>query len=44
VERRFAFGAPEREKFRTFMRMQEKFSGCRVLAYCVMSNHATPAA
>jgi REP element-mobilizing transposase RayT len=21
------------------MRMQEKFSGCRVLAYCVMSNH-----
>ena len=22
-----------------YMRMMEKFSGCRVLAYCVMSNH-----
>jgi putative transposase len=39
VERRFAFGAEERERFRIFLRMQEKFSGCRVLAYCVMSNH-----
>jgi putative transposase len=39
VERRFAFGPDEREKFRTFMRMQENFSGCVVLAYCVMSNH-----
>jgi putative transposase len=39
VERRFAFGEAEREKFRTFMRMQELFSGCRVQAYCVMSNH-----
>jgi REP element-mobilizing transposase RayT len=39
VDRRFVFGEDEREKFRTFMRMQENFSGCRVLAYCVMSNH-----
>jgi REP element-mobilizing transposase RayT len=39
VDRKFVFGEDEREKFRTFMRMQEKFSGCRVLAYCVMSNH-----
>ena len=39
VDKRFVFGDDEREKFRTFMRMQEKFSGCRVLAYCVMSNH-----
>jgi putative transposase len=39
VDRRFVLGETEREKFRTFMRMQEKFSGCRVLAYCVMSNH-----
>ena len=39
VERRLAFGPAEREKFRTFMRMQERFSGCVVLAYCVMSNH-----
>ena len=39
VDRQFVFGVDEREKFRTFMRMQENFSGCRVLAYCVMSNH-----
>ena len=39
VDRRFVFGEPEREHFRMFMRMQENFSGCRVLAYCVMSNH-----
>jgi putative transposase len=39
VDRRFAFEADEREHFRMFMRMQENFSGCRVLAYCVMSNH-----
>jgi len=29
----------EREQFRTLMRMCEKFTGCRVLSYCVMSNH-----
>jgi REP element-mobilizing transposase RayT len=39
VDRRFVFGEVEREKFRMFMRMQENFSGCRVLSYCVMSNH-----
>ncbi|HEX5791019.1 MAG TPA: transposase, partial [Luteolibacter sp.] len=39
VGREFLFGDLEREKFRTFMRMQENFTGCRVLAYCVMSNH-----
>ena len=39
VDRRFVFGDEEREKFRVFMRMQENFSGCRVLSYCVMSNH-----
>jgi putative transposase len=39
VDRRFVFGDDEREKFRAFMRMQEDFSGCRVLGYCVMSNH-----
>jgi hypothetical protein len=33
------FGPPEKEKFRTFMRMYENFSGCRVLAYCLMCNH-----
>jgi putative transposase len=39
VDRRFVFGDEEREHFRMFMRIQENFSGCRVLAYCVMSNH-----
>jgi REP element-mobilizing transposase RayT len=39
VDRRYVFGEDEREKFRVFMRMQENFSGCRVLSYCVMSNH-----
>ncbi len=39
VDRRFVFGDDEREHFRMFMRMQENFSGCRVLAYCIMSNH-----
>jgi REP element-mobilizing transposase RayT len=32
-------GPDEREKFRAFMRMYENFSGCRVLSYCLMSNH-----
>ena len=39
VDRRFVFKDAEREHFRMFMRMQENFSGCRVLSYCVMSNH-----
>ena len=39
VERRFALGMDEKEKFRSFMRMYEKFSGCRVLSYCLMDNH-----
>ena len=33
------FGDVEREHFRMLMRMQENFSGCRVLSYCIMSNH-----
>jgi REP element-mobilizing transposase RayT len=39
VDRRFVLGALEKEKFRTFMRMYERFSGCRVTAYCLMDNH-----
>ena len=39
VDRRFAFEQADKEKFRTFVRMQENFTGCRVLAYCLMSNH-----
>jgi len=33
------FEERECETFRMFFRMYENFSGCRVLAYCVMSNH-----
>jgi putative transposase len=39
VDRRFVLGDAEREHFRMLMRMYEKFSGCRVLSYCIMSNH-----
>jgi putative transposase len=39
VDRRFVFEEVEREHFRMLMRMQENFSGCRVLSYCIMSNH-----
>jgi len=39
VERRYAFETEEKEKFRTLMRMQEKFTGCRVVSYCLMCNH-----
>ena len=39
VDRRFVFGADEKEKLRTFMRMYENFSGNRILSYCFMSNH-----
>ncbi|MEI8038824.1 MAG: transposase [Verrucomicrobiota bacterium] len=39
VDRRFVFRERECEAFRMFMRMYENFSGCRVLSYCVMSNH-----
>jgi REP element-mobilizing transposase RayT len=39
VDKRFAFGPQDKEQFRIYMRMMENFSGCRVLAYCVMCNH-----
>ena len=39
VERRLAFGVDEKEQFWTYIRMQENFTGCRVLAYCLMGNH-----
>jgi REP element-mobilizing transposase RayT len=39
VDRRFVLGSEEKEKFRTLMRMQENFTGCRVLSYCLMDNH-----
>ena len=39
VDRRFAMAGDEKEKMRTFMRMYENFSGCRVVSYCLMCNH-----
>ena len=39
VDRRFVFGDTEREQFRIYLRMYEKFTGCRLLSYCIMSNH-----
>ena len=39
VDRRYAFGPGEKEKFRALMRLQEKFTGCRVVSYCLMCNH-----
>jgi putative transposase len=39
VDKRFAFGPDDKEQFRIYMRMMENFSGCRVLAYCIMCNH-----
>ena len=39
VDRRFVFAERECGAFRMFLRMYENFSGCRVLSYCVMSNH-----
>ena len=39
VHRQFLFQDDEKEHFRLLMRMVERFSGCRVLSYCVMTNH-----
>jgi len=39
VGRGFLLEVDEREHFRMLMRMCEKFTGCRVLSYCLMSNH-----
>ena len=39
VDRRFVLGTEEKEKFRTLMRMQENFTGCRTVSYCLMDNH-----
>ena len=39
VDRRFVLGTEEKEKFRALMRMQENFTGCRALSYCLMDNH-----
>ncbi len=39
VDRRFVLGTEQKEHFRMLMRMYERFSGCRVLSHCFMTNH-----
>ncbi len=39
VERRFAFGDREKEKFVEILRAYEEFCGVQVLTFCVMGNH-----
>jgi len=39
LDSRFSFGVEEKERFRTLMRIMENFTGCRVLSFCLMSNH-----
>jgi REP element-mobilizing transposase RayT len=39
VERRFALGEAEKEKFKKTMRGYEDFCGIKLLTYCLMSNH-----
>jgi hypothetical protein len=39
VDRRFVLEADQKEQLRILLRMYERFSGCRILSYCLMSNH-----
>ena len=39
VERRFALGEAEKEKFVRILRSYEDFCGVRLVTFCVMSNH-----
>jgi putative transposase len=39
VGRQWVLEEAEKEHFRMLMRMCERFTGCRVLSYCLMSNH-----
>ena len=39
VDRRFVLGADQKEHFRMLMRMYERFTECRILSYCFMTNH-----
>ncbi len=39
VDGQALFGDEEREYLRAFMRSQERFSGCQVLAHCLMPDH-----
>jgi putative transposase len=39
VHRQYLFQMEEKEQFRILMRMYERYSGCRVLSYCILTNH-----
>jgi len=39
VDRRFVLEADEKEHLRLLLRMYERFSGCQIISYCLMSNH-----
>src|SRR4051812_22282761 len=39
VEKRFAVGELEKERFVKFMRSYEEFCGVRIVTFCLMSNH-----
>lgn len=39
VDKMRVLGADEKDHFRELMRLSEQFSGCRVLAYCLMDDH-----
>jgi REP element-mobilizing transposase RayT len=39
VDRRFVLETKEKEQLRVLLRMYERFSGCQILSYCLMSNH-----
>jgi len=39
VRRQFLFQDEDKEQFRVLIRTYERFTGCRVLSYCVMTNH-----
>ncbi len=39
VDRRFVLEADEKEQLRILLRMYERFTGCQILSYCLMSNH-----
>ena len=39
MDRQVIFGAEDKEHLRRLLRMYDRFSGCRILSYCLMSNH-----
>lgn len=39
VDHRYVHRTEEKEKSRALIRMQERFTGCRVVSCCLMDNH-----